>query len=57
MAWQFRTFQSIPRQFTPHLHQNQPHGALTKAPGRAGSAGLTWGFSKRGVAALPAVAL
>lgn len=32
MAWQFRTFRRIPSRFTPHLHQNQPHGALTTSP-------------------------
>ena len=37
-------FKPVPSQFTPHLHQTQPHGALTKAPGRAGTAGQTWGF-------------
>ena len=37
-------FKFVPSRFTPHLHQNQPHGALTKAPGRAGTAGQTWGF-------------
>lgn len=42
-AWQCRAFQRIPRRFTPHYHQTQPHGALTKAPGRAGTAGQTWG--------------
>ena len=37
-------FKFVPSRFTPHLHQTQPHGALTKAPGRAGTAGQTWGF-------------
>ena len=37
-------FKPVPYRFTPHLHQTQPHGVLTKAPGRAGSAGQIWGF-------------